>query len=108
MNIATAAFLYYLVKLKPFKGVLDHFLNIVSTLFLLVLYLFCLCFVALDGTRHSSVRDILGFTFIGIAVLLFLINVVAIIVFTIMNCVKKCKKKKGRKVYVERLKVLET
>lgn len=100
MIVATLFFLHYLVKLKPFKGKLDHFLNIGSVLFLLILYSFCACFAILKGEEYSQIRDYLGFGFIGIALLLFLVNVFAIIIFNIFNCASNYRKKKERKKYL--------
>ena len=97
MIIATFVFLFYLFKLKPFKGKLDHLLNIVATIILLILYLTCLCFGCLDPTRYSRVRNYLGFTFIALALFLFFFCVIAIVIFQLANCCKKYKEKKQGK-----------
>ena len=54
MIVATGFFLYYLVQWKPFNSSVDFALNILSTILLIVLYLFCLMFSIFSDSTSMS------------------------------------------------------
>lgn len=101
---STSLFLYYLIQWKPFTARVDLILNILSTAVLVVLYFFSLIF-----STHSSAhfRDNLGFIFIIIVLALFGVNVLTILVYKSVMCIKACKDKKKKREFEQRLKKFE-
>ena len=103
MLLSTALFLYYVIKWKPLKMPHDQCLTIFSSLVLLLLYSLGLVFCLLDQSSYPLLRSILGYLFIGIVLLLFLVNVSVIICFKISKCREHCKNKKLGKIYADKL-----
>ena len=107
MIFGTIIFVHYLIKFSPFKDRVDQFLNIFSTLILFVLYGFCLVF-ALVPVSYQQIREIIGYVFISLIVILFLVNVLTIIIDKIVSCVKERKNRFKRKKDRIKLRELET
>ncbi len=97
MIVATSLFIYYLVQWRPFRSRFDFWLNLFSSVCLVVLYIFCLIFSILSSST-------LGFLFIGLVLFLFVVNILAIIIHKLYSCHLSCKKKRDHKRYLERLK----
>ena len=96
MVCATALFLYYLVQWRPFRSSFDFALNIFSSIVLLLLYLFCLLFSILSPRSSLSLRATLGFIFIVLVLVLFVVNVLAILLSKLVACVRACKARRER------------
>ena len=97
MILGSLVFLFYLSKFSPFKERLDQFLNLFSTIVLIVLYCFCLGFAVLPASSRST-REVLGYIFIALVIVLFLVNIVLIIVTKIIQFVRvKCRRRKEKK-----------
>ena len=108
MVFATGFFLYYLIQWRPFSSQVDFCLNILSTACLIVLYLFCLLFSIFSPRSSSGFRSMLGYVFIVLVLVLFVVNVLTIIISKIVGCIQTCRKRRQRRLYKERLKLFET
>ncbi len=97
MIVSTLLFAIYLVRWRPFVSRLDHFLNILSIIILIILYCFCLIFAVLQPSSHQYSRSIIGYLFISLVLLLFLFTCILIVTSKIIECVRKSKKAKALK-----------
>lgn len=92
MLLASATFLYYLLKYLPFVEPLDQVLNLFSTSVLIVLYLICFL-LSLIHSSYALAREVLGFLFIALVLVFFLVNIVAIVVSKVKKCIQEKRKK---------------
>ena len=104
MVIAASFFLYYLIQWKPFLSAIDSVLTTLSTIVLIILYLFCLLFSVLSPQHFPTLRTTLGYIFIIIVLALFAINFFTILFSTLVKCIITCSKRKRRRLYPERTK----
>ena len=91
MIVFTTLFLLYLVFFHPFKLKLDRSLQMFSHSVLIFIYFLVLCVAFLSDYQS---QESLGFALIGAVGVLFLGNVIPIVVTKILECRKKCKKKR--------------
>ena len=98
MVFATGFFLYYLIQWRPFSSQVDFCLNILGTICLIWLYLFCLLFSILSHRSSAGFRTVLGYIFIILVLFLFVVNILTIIVSKIVGCFQTCRKRRQRRV----------
>ena len=96
MILGSLVFLFYLLSFSPFKSRVDQFLNIFSTLVLIVLYCFCLGF-ALVPASSGSTREVLGYVFIALVLFLFVVNIAVIIVSKVVEFIRERSRRAKRK-----------
>ena len=69
MVASTLCWLFYLTSFRPFKLNLDNAFNIVNSIFLLILYVFCFSFAVLPDQESTH-----GFNFIKLVLIFSLLN----------------------------------
>lgn len=94
MIVSTTLFLLYLLRWRPFSSRLDMALTSLSTVVLIVLYLFCLLFAFLSRESSIELRLALGLVFIALVLLLFAANVLIILLSKVVGCIRKCRSRK--------------
>ena len=97
LMLITVLFLVYLARARPFTSSVDFFLNLISCLALVLLYLLSLLFSLLP-LESLSLRLALGYFFIALVVLLFVLSVLTILLSKMHLFVLHCRRRKERKL----------